>query len=565
MGQSQSTINDNNLFLAGKPGDTFTFTIPNVVDTWETKNGTSAGSRFAPFEITKGSTFKHLIFNGILTKEVSSGIFTYKFTSLVSTDELGQKNGKPTWTAGPDKSDGWMSTYIQSRDTDNNGYLQPPSITSGPNGNLVPIVMNSQSTSGFKLDGDFNDLKPSQIYKFMNDYATQSLAIVTPTHPFYDEIIKASSSYTSNAQIKQSFSEIRTRINSIVGNPKIVLITADKTGQVRTDTTFNEYVNNSFKAITRGNKESKYIGVEIDPNHSYESDYNSLQSSLDSYWESVVSTHGDEAVMPGVDFKGDVVLDIPDTNLPFIRNVRCKAYKQLLGRIQQLTLAGNHIDGWTQRRTQNNTIETTFYRRVFPASTSRRIKTSVSGTVRGADGIKQVQSQVGKIGSVTSTAYKTMLSNDARFSTEKIRSIREAYISTLAMMVAFQQLNPGKNSLIQSIGVGMGNSTRLSVDAPLIWRYSQVLDALVKSVDLAVSDKVHRDSIEGFMPTKNFESDPFDEVTHRPRTKLLSVVEQNEATIEKLAGAYTESTIQFAGMVAAAGVFVAITLLPKTA
>jgi len=581
MGQTQSSVNNSGMFLVGKPGDTFTFTIPNVMDAWATKNGTPAGNRFAAFMITDGSKFQHLIFSGALDKEVQTGVFTYTFTSVTATDELGKKLGKPTWTPSPTQSDAWMSSYLQSRSTDSNGYRIPPGITNGPNGNLVPVVMNTQSTPGFKLDGDFGDIKPEQIYKFMNNYATQSLAVVTPSHPFYDEILERSKSYTSNTQIRQAFSDTRQKMRRLLGNPKVVLVTEDKTGVVRTDTTVTDFLEKPFKAITRGNnKETQYVGVEIDVKKDFESDYNNLQSSLDAYWEDVVSKHGDEAVMPGVDFKGDVVLDIPDTNIPMVKNIRCKAFKTLLGRIRQLELAGNKIDGWTQRRTESGKVETTFYRRVFPASTSRRASRSVSGTVRGAEGMKLVEDQVRSMEGIQTTAYKSMLEKDARFSPEKIRAVRDAYISTLAMMVAFQKLNPGQDSLIRSIGIAMGKDDRLvdGISAPVMWKYSQVMGAVVKSVDSAVADKVRRDSsssVEGFMSgspapymssnVRGFESNPLDSVTTRPRAKLLSAVEQNEAVVEKLAGAYTESTIQFAGMIAAAGVFAAIALLPKTA
>lgn len=584
MGQTQSSVDNRGMFLVGKPGDTFTFTIPNVVDAWSQKNGTPTGDRFTPFAYMKeGSTYKHLIFSGTLAKEISPGVFMYDFNSVTASDKLDDKNGKPTWTAGPDKADWWMSGYLQSRDRDENGYRKPPTITGGPKGNLVPIVMNSQSTPGFKLDGDLGDLKPAQIYKLMNDYATQSLSVVTPSHPFYDEIVEVSKSYTSNDQIRQAFADTRQKMRRMIGNPRAVLITEDKTGVVRTDTTVNDFIEKPFKAITRGdNKETKYVGVEIDVKKDFEGDYNNLQSSLDAYWEDVVAKHGDEAVMPGVDFRGDVVLDVPDTNIPLVKNIRCKAYKTLLGRIRQLGMAGNHIDGWTQRRTEDGgRIETTFYRRVFPASTSRRLRNSVSGTVRGAEGMKTVEDQVRSMEGAQTTAYKSMLEKDARFSPEKIRAVRSAYISTLAMMVAFQRLNPGQNSLIRSIGIAMGNDGRLvdGINAPTMWKYSQVMAAVVKSVDSAVSDKVHRDSsssVEGFMSgmpapfasvnSRGFESgDHLDTVTTRPRAKLLNTLEQNEAIVEKLAGAYTSASIQFAGMVAAAGVFVAITLLPKTA
>ena len=581
MGQTQSSMNSSGMFLVGKPGDTFTFTIPNTMDAWASKNGSPAGDRFAPLMIKDESQYQHLIFSGTLDKEVETGVFTYTFTSVTATDELGNKRGKPTWTPGPTQPDWWMNTYLQSRSTDTNGYRIPPDITNGPNGNLVPVVMNTQSTPGFKLDGDFGEIKPEQIYKFMNNYATQSLAIVTPSHPFYDEILEMSKSYTSNEQIRQAFSDTRQKMRRLLGNPKIVLVTEDKTGIVRTDTTLLEFMDKPFKAITRGsNKETKYIGVEIDVKKDFESDYNNLQSSLDAYWEDVISKHGDEAVMPGVDFNGDVVLDIPDTNIPMVKNIRCTAFKTLLGRIRQLELGGNRIDGWTQRRTESGKVETTFYRRVFPASTSRRASHSVSGTVRGAEGMKLVEDQVRSMEGIQTTAYKSMLEKDARFSPEKIRAVREAYISTLAMMVAFQKLNPGQDSLIRSIGIAMGKDSGLvdGINAPMMWKYSQIMAAVVKSVDSAVADKVRRDSsssVEGFMSgspapymnsnIRGFESTPLDSVTTMPREKLLSTVEQNEAVVDRLAGAYTESTIQFAGMIAAAGVFVAIALLPKTA
>lgn len=582
MGQEQSQSRNTGEFLVGKPGDTFTFTIPDVMDAWQKKNGTPAGNHFAPLLIspTNQNGYKHLIYSGTLEKEVSTGVFTYTFSSVTATDELGKKNGKPTWVSAPTRTDWWMSRFIQSRSTDENGYRKPPTITSGPNGNLIPVVMNTQTTPGFQLDGDVGDLKPAQIYKLMNDYATQSLSIVTPSHPFYDEIMAASKSYTSNAQIRQAFADIRQKMRRLIGNPKAVLITEDKTGVVRTDTTVTEYLDKPFKAITRGdNKISKYVGIEIDGQKDFEGDYNNLQASLDGYWEDVVSKNGDEAVMPGVDFHGDVVLDVPDTNIPRVKNIRCKAFKTLLGRIRQLELAGNHVDGWTQRRGEGGQIETTFYRRVFPASTSRRVRSSVSGTVRGAKGMGLVEDQVRRLEGVQTTAYKTMLAKDARFSPEKIKEVRTAYISTLAMMMAFQRLNPGQDTLIRSIGVAMGHDNRVvdGINAPVMWKYSQVMAAVVRTVDSAVTDKVHRDSslsVEGFMSgspapyknTRGFEDgDPLDDVTTRPREKLLNVIEQNEAVIEKLAGAYTESTVQFAGMMAAAGVFAAIALLPKTA
>ena len=584
MGQTQSSQNSNNEFLVGKPGDTFTFTIANVMNSWETKNGTPVGERFAPFMITPEGVFQHLIFSGRLDKEVQSGVFTYVFSSVTATDKLGDKTGKPTWAPSPTQSDAWMNTYLQSRSTNEDGYRSPPTITDGPNGNLVPVVMNTQSTPGFRLDGDVGDLKPAQIYKLMNDYATQSLSVVTPSHPFYDAIVKKSESYTSNTQIRQSFADIRQNIRRLIGNPKVVLLTRDQTGVVRTETTATDFLEKPFKSITRGSTTGvKYVGVEIDAKKDFESDYNNLQSSLEAYWEDVVAKHGDEAVMPGVSFRGDVVLDTPDTNIPPVKNIRDKAFKTLLGRIRQLELAGNSIDGWTQTRRSGDVVETVFFRRVFPTNTSRRAPKSVSGTVRGAEGMKLVEDQVREMEGVQTTAYKSMLEKNARFSPDKIREVRGAYISTLAMMVAFQRLNPGENTLIRSIGIAMGHDDRL-VDgnsAPVMWKYSQIMSAVVKSVDSAVADKVRRDashkphgSVEGFMSgqpapykrnTRGFENtDSLDTVTTRPRAKLLNALEQNEAVVEKLAGAYTEATMQFAGMVAAAGVFATIALLPKS-
>lgn len=594
MGQTQSTPDDRakGMFLVGKPGDSFTFTIENVMDAWEEKNGTPPGDRFAPFMITPDGKhpYKHLVFKGVLEKEVDTGIFSYTFLSVTATEDPTKISGKPTWTGSPSLSDWWMGRFLQSRNRNADGYRMPPSITGGPKGNLVPILMNSQTTDGFRLEGDFSGLKPAQIYKFMNNYATQSLAVVTPSHPFYDDIVTRSKSYTSNAQIRSSFSDIRQNVRGLIGNPKVTLVTEDKTGIVRTETTAMDFLEKPFTAITRGsNKESNYVGVEIDAQADYETDYNNVQNSLDSYWEDVVSARGDEAVMPEVDLEGDVVLDTPDTNIPLVKHTRGEAYKTLLGRVRQLQMAGNRIEAWVQRKQSDGTVHTIFYRRIYPASTNRLVKNSVSGTLHGAKAMGSIEEQVRRVEGLQTTAYKTMLSKDARFSPEKIRQIRNAYIETLAMMVAFQRLNPGEDSLIRSVGVAMGRSSATvdGVNSPVLWRYSQLMAALVRSVDRAVTDKIQRDSgeddiphkgmVEGFMSGIGGTASPFhtnhrgftknadlDAVTNRSREKLLSALEQNESVVEELAGAYTEASIQFAGMVAAAGVFAAIALLPKS-
>jgi len=156
---------------------------------------------------------------------------------------------------------------------------------------------------------------------------------------------------------------------------------------VRTETTATDFLEKPFKSITRGSTTGvKYVGVEIDAKKDFESDYNNLQSSLEAYWEDVVAKHGDEAVMPGVSFRGDVVLDTPDTNIPPVKNIRDKAFKTLLGRIRQLELAGNSIDGWTQTRRSGDVVETVFSG-VFP---DEHIPSCAEewyrGTVRGCRG-----------------------------------------------------------------------------------------------------------------------------------------------------------------------------------
>lgn len=575
MGQTQSGHN----FLAGKPGDTFIYVIPNAIDAWEKMSGKDGSSQFAAFMIKPGSEYQHILYSGKIDKIISnpdgSLSYSYTLTSVTASTDTKTTKGMPTWIPGPTEPDWWMNTYLQSRSVDENGYKIPATITGSGTKNLLPVLI-SASDPNFYLKGDFGELNSDQIYKFMNYYASQSLAVVTPSHPFYEEINNISRSFTSNDQIKSTFADIRQNMRRVIGNPNIVLVTQNKTGISKTKTTALSFLEKPFSVITKGtDKDIKYVSVEVDADADYESDYNNLQSSLESYWSEIITRHGDEAVMPNVDLEGDPVLDYADTNIPFVTNIRSESYKTLLGRIRQLRLAGNYVDAWVQRRDKSGNVKTIYYRRTYPTKTSRVSKNSVSGTVRGAKAMGTIEDKIKRAEPYQTTAYKSMLNKDAKFSPEKLKEIRDAYIKTLGMLLAYQRLNPGQDGLIRSVGVAMGRDSEVGdgMNTSVMWRYSQLMGAIVKSIDAAVVDKVSRDTtnhrinVEAKdMPvsdaTEGFAT--LDSVTTRPRAKLLSATERNDAVLERLSGAYTESTMQFVGMVAAAGVFVAISLLPKT-
>ena len=453
-------------------GDKFLYTIRNVNDYWQKMIGVSAGSRFN--SICENPVID-LVYDGVI-KDVfvknNQKFYSYVLNKFHFTTR--NKEGVIT-DCGITSRETVESNINDIKYYFGTDTIPPTFVAVKSNTNTYPSNYGDYTSliPQYIPEGDANLstthqtslMTEKQMPQFMNKYASLSMTKILSSHPQYADIVKLSEKYTSVSEIKRNYEDILSKYKSKYGNQTITVLYEGDKGLEKQTTSVSDFIKQDLDLVLAKNKAREYKGVIIDFDDSYESDYTNIKFADDMYNHRMKSTKGYEAIMPNVAFKGDIITTLGGKDggmngdktrrISRIRSVGDDGHKLVMAEIEKLKEKGHNVSGWTQIINDNSgEVKIYFFSRIFPEETRKLPMTKhvqvVSGTTRGYDGYIETGTKRSYAENLSSTAISKHVDDTLVHDNKLIKEEGVDYLEILAMIMAYQRLNPNGSGYNQA-------------------------------------------------------------------------------------------------------------------